>query len=441
MNSIFFWLTNILLVAALTLVAIMAIRKPAELRYTFLNLFRQRRRTSMTLLAIILGGVAIFIFGGFIHYSFWAMREQTIHTSLGHIQIYQQGYLQKSASETLRYTIKDYENVKQQLLSDPELSKVIRYVSGQLTFSGIISQYENGASGFFSGVGMEPLSGLYLGSFDRIVSGSSLSRVVPHGITLGEGLSAGLSAGYDSWVDMLAVNPQGGQNAISLQVRGISRSGLKEYDDTLVKMPLITAQKLLQTQGVSKIIVLLNQTEQTEQAIARINTLINQNHWSLESRSWSELAISWHQTVTLFEGIFLFIKTIIGVIVVFMIGNTLMMNVMERTREIATLRALGFSRLAVSRLFILEGIFIGLVGALLSTATGVLLSILININGIPVPPSPGRTEGYLAFVMWENNYSLFWFTLALPLTTSILASVLPAYRAARLVIADAFRFV
>ncbi len=441
MMNILFWISNVIIVYALLVVIVTAIRKPTDIRYTFLNLFRQRRRSGVTLLAITLGGVAVFIFGGFVDYSFWALREQTIRTNLGHIQLYEKGYLTSGANNSLQYTINNYDDVKNILLADPLIAPKITTITGQLAFTGIISQYDKGASTFFTGVGIEPQTSLVLGSLDKIISGSDLSRVEQQDITIGSGIANALSAGYGDWVDMLVVNPEGGQNAMSSQVRGVFQSGIKEYDDTAIKMPLQTAQRLLQTKDVSKIIIMLQDTEQTDVVLARINQLIAERHLNLEARSWDELAIFYHQVVNLFEGIFLFIKSIVSVIVVFMIGNTLMMNVIERTREIATLRALGLNQSYIGRLFVLEGIIIGIIGSVLSVSFGILIASIININGIPMPPSPGYTQGYLAFVMWDQDINLFWFSCALPLVTALIASIIPARRASKLVIAEAFRFV
>ncbi|WP_034943337.1 ABC transporter permease [Erwinia oleae] len=441
MSNVLFIISNILIAYAVCVVAVTLVRKPTDIRYTFLNLFRHRRRSAVTLMAITLGGVAVFIFGGFVDYSFYALREQTIRTNLGHIQIYQQGYMANGNSRSLQYTIKDYTKVKALLLADPMIAEQTKTITGQLEFSGIISQYDKGVSTFFAGVGIEPKTSLLLGALDTIISGSDLSDVKPLNITLGSGVSNMLNAGYDDWTDLLVVNPEGGQNAMSALVRGVFRSGIKDYDDTAIKVPLATAQHLLQTEDVSKIIMLLQDTSQTEAVMARVKEIVGANNLPLEVHAWDELAIFYHQVVNLFEGIFLFIKTIVSIIVVFMIGNTLMMNVIERTREIATLRALGLSKSYIGRLFILEGIIIGLIGAVLSVFFGLIIAMLININGVPMPPSPGYTQGYLAFVMWDQDMHLFWFSCALPLVTALIASIIPSRRAANLVIAEAFRFV
>jgi len=439
MNHPMAWCANLIALYALGLIVWTLFRRPGDLGYAFANLFRQKRRSLVTLSSIVLGGVAIFIFGGFVDYSFWALREQTIRTNLGHVQIYKHGYLASGEASPLNYGIENYQGIRAQLLEDAVLKPLIKTVTGQLDYSGIISNYESGVSTFYTAVGIEPESALLLGSLDRIVLGSDLSRIDHSGVTIGAGLARGLSASYDDYLDLLAVNPSGGQNAMSVGVRGILESGIKEYDDRMLKMPLRTAQMLLDTTDVSKIIVLLNDTDQTDVVKARIDALIAEENLPLETVHWSDLALFYHQVVNLFNGIFFFIKAIVSTIVIFMISNTMMTNVLERTREIGTLRALGLTRREVSRLFLLEGVVMGLLGALVSLGVGIGIAELINLNGVPMPPSPGYSRGYLAFIRWSEDWTLFWFSTVLAVVTAFAASILPARRAARLVIAEAFR--
>ena len=56
----------------------------------------------------------------------------------------------------------------------------------------------------------------------------------------------------------MVVNTSGGQGALSLKLRGIFESGIKDYDDVALKVPLDTAQRIMGTDGVSKVLILLN---------------------------------------------------------------------------------------------------------------------------------------------------------------------------------------
>lgn len=182
-----------------------------DVKFAFLNLFRHKRRSFSTIAAIVLGGVSIFLYGGFIDYSFWILKEQTIRTNIGHVQIYNQNYFETSNKN--KSLIENYPQLKQAILETPELAENISTLSGQLEFTGVISQYENETSSYFSGLGIEALPALKLGSFDKIISGSDLSRIRADEITLGSGLAKTLNTKYDDWLDAMVVNTRGGGRA------------------------------------------------------------------------------------------------------------------------------------------------------------------------------------------------------------------------------------
>lgn len=404
--------------------------------FSFLNMFRHRRRTFSTIFAIVLGGVAIFLYGGFIDYSFWILKEQIIRTNIGHVQVYNNAYFETSNKN--KSLIENYSSLKQDILNNPELAKDISTLSGQLEFTGIISQYESETSSYFSGLGVEPLPALKLGAFDKIVSGSDLSRIKHNEITLGSGLAGTLNAHYGDWVDAMVVNTAGGQGALSLKVRGIFTSGIKDYDDVAMKLPLDTAQRIMGTGSVSKILILLNNNE-VDAFVTTLRQHIAAKQLPLIVKDWKETSLFYQQVEGMLSGIYFFIKLIVALIVVFMIGNSMTMNIVERTREISTLRAIGLQPRHVIRLFWLEGIFIGITGALGSLLVGYALAALINISGIVMPPSPGQSMGYTAFIKTDNP-ELIWTTWVLPILTASLASILPAVRASRLNITDALKF-
>lgn len=407
-----------------------------DVKFAFLNLFRHKRRSFSTIAAIVLGGVSIFLYGGFIDYSFWILKEQTIRTNIGHVQIYNQNYFETSNKN--KSLIENYPQLKQAILETPELAENISTLSGQLEFTGVISQYENETSSYFSGLGIEALPALKLGSFDKIISGSDLSRIRADEITLGSGLAKTLNTKYDDWLDAMVVNTRGGQGALSLKVRGIFASGIKDYDDVAMKLPLATAQRIMGTDGVSKVLILLKDDDSAAFA-AKLRQFIARHQLPLIVKEWKEVSLFYQQVEGLLSGIYFFIKLIVALIVIFMISNAMTMNIIERTREITTLRAIGLKPLRVTRLFFLEGIFVGITGAIGSLTLGLIIASVINLYGIEMPPSPGQTTGYTAFIK-TNSPSLIWITLVLPILTATGASILPALRASRLNISDAFKF-
>jgi putative ABC transport system permease protein len=113
------------------------------------------------------------------------------------------------------------------------------------------------------------------------------------------------------------------------------------------------------------------------------------------------------------------------------------MNVMERISEIATSMALGVRRARVLSRFIVEGLFIGLLGGLAGVGLGLLLAAGISKIGIPMPPPPGMARGFVGEILVTP--SLAWDALVLAIVTALIAGLYPAWKASRMVIADALR--
>ena len=152
---------------------------------------------------------------------------------------------------------------------------------------------------------------------------------------------------------------------------------------------------------------------------------------------WCDLADFYNKTVVLFSRQVNVVKFIIGVIIVLTISNTQMMSVLERTREIGTSLAIGQRRRAVLRMFVAEGVLIGLIGGVLGVVLGYLFGHLISAVGIPMPPPPGMARGFLGEILIVPELASE--ALILALVTTFLASVLPAFKASRMNIVDALR--
>jgi len=131
------------------------------------------------------------------------------------------------------------------------------------------------------------------------------------------------------------------------------------------------------------------------------------------------------------------VKILIGIIVVLSISNTLSMAVIERTGEIGTMMAMGVRRHSVLRLFIFEGLMLGVIGSVLGIFIGWLLSLAISAVGIPMPPPPGMESDFTGEVTVTLGLALD--ALLLGAIVTLIASVLPAWKASRMVIVDALR--
>lgn len=407
-----------------------------DLRLAFRNVTRHKRRSAIALSAVGFGILALILANSFIEWILWATKETTIHSELGHIQVTQRGYLEAGAANPFGYLIPENAPVR----NLPEQLRHVRVVAPRLSFSGLVSHGEATVSFIGEGVVAEAEAAMHrahrLSRSVNIVQGEDLSAQDPNGIVMGEGLAANLGVKSADTVVLLANTASGSINAIEVKIRGIFSTISKAFDDSALRVPRSTAQALLRTSGDHRLVVLLDQTERTDEVLAQLRERLAGA--SVELTPWYALSDFYNKTVTLFAKQAAVVKLIIASIIVLSISNTLLMSVLERTGEIGTSMALGVNRLRILRQFLLEGGLLGIFGGAVGVLAGILSAQLISAIGIPMPAPPGQSWGYSAEM--RVTWTIIADSFALAVLTALLASAYPAWKASRLEIVDALRF-
>lgn len=396
------------------------------------NVLRNRRRTGITVLAIVTGMTGLIVFGGFIEFAYVGLRESVIRTQLGHIQMYRQGYSTHGLAAPYSYLLDNRAEIERLVQELPE----VQVVTARLTVTGLISNGERTMPARITGVipereqALSSLETLVAGS--ALAPGSSLQGVIGHELRQALGVQPG------EHVTLLATTVDGALNGLNFQLVGVGQTDLLEYDSVFVKLPLADVQLLLNTSGVERLVILLQRTEQTAAVAERLRARFAALQWPLELKTWDELAHFYRRVVILYDGIFRVIKIIIGCIVFFSIVNTMTMSIAERVREIGTLRAMGTPRPGIVQLFLLEGLLIGLVGGVLGVLSGMLAAWVINSSGgIAIPPPPGMSRGYTSLILIVPRV-LVYACVSTVLVAGV-SSVFPALGAVRLRVAEALR--
>lgn len=397
----------------------------------FRNLYRQRQRTGVALLAVVFGVVALLLAGGFIEWGLWFGRDSTIHSQLGHMQIVRKDYFEKGIPDPFNYLLPKQSPELAQISALPD----VEVVGPRLSLSGLASRGDATVAFIAEGVDAKAEEGLSRSL--NIREGENLSPGKPKGIILGQGLARSLDAQVGDSIVLLTTTAHSGTNAAEGQVLGVFSTITKEYDDVALRMPIEMARKLLRVEGSHAWIVLLKDTELTGPTAIQVRRIIAGSDYQV--LEWREMADFYNKTETLLVKQFGIVKVIIGLIIILSISNTMMMAVLERTAEIGTIMALGIRRRGVLQLFLAEGLVIGIVGAVLGLLLGLVLATIISFVGIPMPPPPGMAEAYTARILVTVPLATESFGLAA--LTTLLASIYPAWKAARMVVVDALRAI
>ncbi|MEX3959731.1 ABC transporter permease [Trinickia sp. EG282A] len=357
--------------------------------FAWRNLWRNPRRTILTMLTVGVTAFAAAVALGYILATFNAVREGTILGSVGHLQVLHRGYLDKIGERPLQYGLTADEGARAQRaiasLHD------VRSVARQIDFEGLVS---NGDLSYgFVGDGIEPDKQApdYF-DYHTVVAGRYIDPTkTGTEIVVGAELARKLAIKPGDVISLMVSTASGGINATDAQVVGIISTGVKDLDDRIVQTSFGAAQKLLRTDKASRIVVLLNRTSSTEAAAASLRGALP----DLDVRTWDQIASLYHQLVSLYRNEFSVLGTILAVTILLSMANSIVMSVMERQREISTLRALGISTGIVKFMFVNESVFTSAIGAAVGACLGALVMGAVNYAHLRLPPPPGRVKPVL----------------------------------------------
>jgi len=406
------------------------------------NLVKNGRRSLFTVLAIGLGYAAVNVFGGFTKYIFTGLAESYIYAQAnGHLTIFKNGFLSHGKVDPARYMLSQVEvqSIQAVLRSFPQ----VLLVTSQLHISGLLSNGE--VSTVFIGVGRVPsdvrlINGYAQGMVGRIklFTGRPLEDTIVFGVGLSSGLAKQLNLVHGS--DGMAIAPtmDGQINALDVQVFHLFDAPFEILNDTLMVVPLAFAQSLYSTKNVDRLIILFEDTEQTEPMRIVLAQVLAHKGLDVEIKTWNELNVYYTKVKDMFSVIFIFLFVIVFVIVVMSIINTVSMAVMERTREIGTLRALGTQRRGIMTLFSIESLMLGVLGALLGFGLTLMSWVIVKVmepTWIP-PMIPMRVPLEVHLV---PEYLIL--SLMVLLLLTLVAAIPPVRKAVRMNIVEALGHV
>jgi len=402
------------------------------------NIVRNKRRSFVTLLAIGVGFSAISLFRGYVSNMYFGLKASAIRgEGLGHLTIYKAGWLEKGKLDPERYMFSKAEIEKITKLVTEENDVIL--ATPQMQVTGIVS---NGTvSTIFIAQGVVPRDDRTIkGAWAefRPIKGEGLHEKKPYGVEMAQDLARYLNLGPGRDGVVMAPTLSGQMNAMDIQVAGVYDSGSDATNDKYMRFTFDFAQSLFDTKMAERIVVLLEDWGKTEKMRALLLTKLSKAGIACEIKTWNELSLFYSKVRGMFDMIFLFLFSIVLVIVVMSTVNTMGMAVLERTREIGTLRALGLKRRGVSLLFAMEGGLLGLFGSFIGVVLHV--SVWAIIRALSPTYTPPGVSTPVPLIVNLVPRTIFVLMLCLILL-SLFAAIIPARRAAKQNVVDALGHV
>lgn len=261
------------------------------------------------------------------------------------------------------------------------------------------------------------------------------------GIIIGEELAKHIGLGMGSRVNLLS--PSGEKTTAGFQPRirpfevaGIFKTGMYEYDSSLAFVTLDAARELLGLDPgfLSGIEITVDDVYRAEEITKELTDNIGNPFYA---RSWMDMNANLFAALKL-EKIGMFILLIMVVLIgSFSIVATLVMLVMEKTRDIAVMMSMGATRKMIRRIFMYQGTIIGFVGTMLGYALGLTVGYLLKRYQFIKLPENVYTLDHLPIIITVPDVLIIGGAAML---LCFLSTLYPARQASRLKPADALRY-
>jgi len=395
------------------------------------NIWRSKTRSLVILTAICLGLASGIFYMGFYQGMVDQRINAAIKTEASHIQIHHQEFLNNPDKKFI-------------ITNSDSVTRIIQSVEGvKATSSRIILNTMIQSATTSSGVkvtGIVPedekqLTNLYT----KLINGFYFEKGKRNPILIGKKLAEKLKIRLKSKVVITLQDMEGNMTAASFKVEGIFETSNTAFDEisVFVRNTDISRILLLDVHSCHEIAVLLNQNEQLDAADRTLRSKLS----GLDVKNWREIM----PDVSLVESSFgLTMMIFIGIILLallFGIINTMLMAVLERTKELGMLMAIGMNKFRVFMMIMLETVMLSFFGGICGIVLGWMLNLFFGVYGIDLGAwsTAYKSMGFDTLVYTVPSWSVSFEIAVMVIVTGIIAAVYPAIKALKLKPAEAVR--
>lgn len=397
------------------------------------NILRNRVRSLITICAIGFGLGAMIFLRGYIDGAHVQMKENFTGLLMGHIQIHAQGF---EKNVNISRNIRNPESIASVLKQVPSIKAFTKRVRCFCLYGTA----ENSVGGMI--IGIDPESEIKVSSIHKsVIRGRFIAEGEDHAIVLGQSLLENLGIDLGDKVIMMAQAYDGTLGADAFRVVGVMKTGVEDIDRSLGLVSLDALRTtLVLGNRVTDFVIRVWDFDLIPLTYSKLSNALDTE--KLEIMTWEQISPTLKQWMDFDDAFACVFLLIVLVVIVAGILNTILMSLLERTREFGVMMALGTKGSQLATIVGIESFLLGLIGMLAGTGFGVFVTSIFSRIGIPI--STAVKEAMASFFMSDTIYPVLVTDHVLSsslvvLIASVLISIYPAWKTSRLVPVEALR--
>jgi putative ABC transport system permease protein len=407
------------------------------------NLSRSKLRTSVSIIAIAIAIISVTFARGLLSGMIESTFLNHINYKAGHIRVIDEEYKLKERLLSLNYPVDGFTNEGIAMMTK-KLKEIegVEQVVPRLKFGAVVSQEDELIR--MMGWGVDPAEEIKFTKIDKNITEGRMVQSGNREVVMGAGLMKKLNREVGDKVTILYTTPFGSFKGTTFKIVGKIQSSLQIINDNIFYLPLDQAQRILEMPDqATELLLITPDYHKAASILPALNELFTR-----EDKTGRYSLQVWNKDYELIElfdiayKMYNFIYIFIIILSCFVLVNTLIMIVNERTREIGMMSALGLKSREILYLFTMEGFMIGILGSSVGVILGGILTKIFSIVGIDYSAAMEGMTGDLLMdsifypvFSWENL--IFCFILGVIVVT--IACIIPARMAARLEPTEALR--
>ena len=350
-----------------------------DVKMAWRNIWRNPRRTMLTICAIAFASLLLVFMLSFQFGSYETMINTSVKIQTGHLQVQAETYQEK---KNIRLVVPDPAEIAQVIDSIPTVEA---YTFRGQAFSLISS---NERTYGVAVTGIDPIGEAQVSRLKSLIrEGAFLSKEDTHQALVGKLLARNLRVQLGDELTLIGQGRDGSIAATVVQVKGIFSSGISEFDRSAIQIPLQTFQDVYSMQGAVHEVVIIADALRN---IAAIKTAIQATLSSLKLKKpltvldWNELMPGLRQSIEmdLVSGLIFYLLLVL--VVAFSILNTFLMAIFERTREFGVLMAIGTTPGRLTKVLLIESMTLTFIGIIAGILIGSLITLYFQAHGIDI---------------------------------------------------------